>query len=111
MQEIEKAEQDKMKAKVDKICATGCNVIINRQLIYNYPDELFKKNKVDYVKGHGTLTGPNSLSVDLLEGGSQDIAAKNIMLATGSDIVSLPGVEIDEETIVPDSSDATMEQQ
>ena len=64
---------------------------------------LFKKNKVDYVKGHGTLTGPKSLSVALLDeegGGTQDIQAKNIMLATGSDVVSLPGVELDEETIV-----------
>merc|ERR1712032_1740448 len=36
--EIEKAEKDKMKAKVEKICKHGCNVFINRQLIYNYPD-------------------------------------------------------------------------
>ena len=35
--ELEKAEKDKMKAKVEKICAHGCNVFINRQLIYNYP--------------------------------------------------------------------------
>jgi len=61
---------------------------------------LFKVNKVDYVKGHGTLTSPTSLSVQLLEGGEQTIDAKNIMLATGSDVVSLPGIELDEKTIV-----------
>lgn len=61
---------------------------------------LFKKNKVDYVKGHGTLTGTTSVKVDLLEGGEQAISAKNIMLATGSDVISLPGVELDEEVIV-----------
>merc|ERR1719499_2836416 len=46
---------------------------------------LFKANKVSYVKGHGTLKGPNSVSVSLLEGGEETIEAKNIMLATGSD--------------------------
>merc|ERR1719253_1804515 len=52
---------------------------------------LFKKNKVDYVKGAGTLKGPNSVDVALNEGeGTQQIKAKNIMLATGSDIVSIP---------------------
>ena len=40
--EIEMAEKMKMERKVDKICAHGCNVFINRQLIYNYPDQLFK---------------------------------------------------------------------
>lgn len=61
---------------------------------------LFKKNKVDYVKGHGTLSGANSVTVALNEGGSQDIEAKNIMLATGSDIMGLPFLNIDEEQIV-----------
>jgi dihydrolipoamide dehydrogenase len=70
-----------------------------RQLT-NGIEMLFKKNKVDYVKGHGTLTGPNDLNVQLLEGGEQVINAKNIMLATGSDVVSLPGIELDEKTIV-----------
>mmetsp|Transcript_22892 Transcript_22892/g.66137 ORF Transcript_22892/g.66137 Transcript_22892/m.66137 type:complete len:491 (-) Transcript_22892:118-1590(-) len=61
---------------------------------------LFKSNKVDYVKGHGTLKGPNSVSVALNSGGDQVIEAKNVLLATGSDVVSLPGIELDEKTIV-----------
>lgn len=61
---------------------------------------LFKVNKVDYVQGHATLKGPNSVSVALNGGGEQVIQAKNIMLATGSDVISLPGLELDEETIV-----------
>lgn len=40
--EIEQAEKEKMKNKVDKIVNHGCNVFINRQLIYNYPDQLFQ---------------------------------------------------------------------
>ena len=43
VQEIERAERDKMKKKCQRIIATGCNVFINRQLIYNYPEELFKE--------------------------------------------------------------------
>jgi dihydrolipoamide dehydrogenase len=62
---------------------------------------LFKKNKVDYVVGHGTLAGPNEVQVALNKGGEQAIKAKNIMLATGSDVISkLPFVEVDEKTIV-----------
>jgi len=62
---------------------------------------LFKKNKVDYVVGHGTLAGANEVTVALNAGGEQAIKAKNIMLATGSDVISkTPFVELDEETIV-----------
>mmetsp|Transcript_59789 Transcript_59789/g.142318 ORF Transcript_59789/g.142318 Transcript_59789/m.142318 type:complete len:494 (+) Transcript_59789:98-1579(+) len=61
---------------------------------------LFKKNKVTYVKGHGTMTGPKSVKVALNDGGEEEISAKNIMLATGSDIMSLPFAPIDEEQIV-----------
>ena len=39
--EIEEAEKQKMKRKVDKICKHGINVFINRQLIYNWPEQLF----------------------------------------------------------------------
>ncbi|CAH1980704.1 unnamed protein product [Acanthoscelides obtectus] len=39
--ELESAEKEKMKDKVNKILKHGCNVFINRQLIYNYPEQLF----------------------------------------------------------------------
>ena len=42
--EIEAAEKKKMLDKVDRILAHGCNVFTNRQLIYNYPEEMFKAN-------------------------------------------------------------------
>ena len=38
--EIEQAEKDKMKEKVEKICKHDMNVFINRQLIYNYPEQV-----------------------------------------------------------------------
>jgi len=46
------------------------------------------------------LKGPTTVSVALNAGGEQTIEAKNIMLATGSDIMSLPGIELDEKQIV-----------
>merc|ERR1711934_5182 len=61
---------------------------------------LFKKSKVDYVKGHGRITGPNEVTVDLLDGGTQTVSAKNIIIASGSEPSSLPGITIDEEKIV-----------
>jgi len=61
---------------------------------------LLKKNKVDYVKGHGKLEGTTSISVDLSEGGQKSLSAKNIMLATGSEVSPFPGVEIDEKEII-----------
>eukprot|EP00931_Biecheleriopsis_adriatica_P047324 TRINITY_DN2726_c0_g1_i1.p1 TRINITY_DN2726_c0_g1~~TRINITY_DN2726_c0_g1_i1.p1 ORF type:complete len:495 (-),score=147.53 TRINITY_DN2726_c0_g1_i1:89-1573(-) len=62
---------------------------------------LFKRDKVKYLKGHGKLTGPNSVTVTLNDGGEETITAKNIMLATGSEVIEkLPFVEVDEEQIV-----------
>jgi dihydrolipoamide dehydrogenase len=61
---------------------------------------LFRKNKVTSYKGTGKLTGPNSVQVVLTEGGTADLEATSIIIATGSDIVSLPGIEIDEKVIV-----------
>jgi len=50
--EIERAEKEKMKDKVEKILAYKPNVFINRQLIYNYPEELLAEKvfKLNYVK-------------------------------------------------------------
>ncbi|MGI9506448.1 MAG: dihydrolipoyl dehydrogenase [Geminicoccaceae bacterium] len=61
---------------------------------------LFRKNKVSSIKGLGRIAGPGTVHVELNDGGSQDIAAKNIIIATGSDVVPLPGVDIDEKRIV-----------
>ncbi|RLM97751.1 dihydrolipoyl dehydrogenase, mitochondrial [Panicum miliaceum] len=61
---------------------------------------LFKKNKVDYVKGFGKFVSPSEVSVDLIDGGSTTVKGKNIIIATGSDVKSLPGVTIDEKKIV-----------
>lgn len=61
---------------------------------------LFKKNKVTYVKGAGKITKPNEVSVQLLDGSSQTIKAKHVIIATGSEVKALPGITIDEKKIV-----------
>ena len=61
---------------------------------------LFKKNKVTYVKGAGKVAASGEVAVDLMDGGAETIKTKNIMIATGSDVATLPSVPIDEKTIV-----------
>ena len=56
---------------------------------------LFKKNKVEWVKGYATFTGPNTVKV-----GNRTVTAKNIVIATGSSVTPLPGVEIDQKVVV-----------
>ena len=61
---------------------------------------LFKKNKVDYIKGEASFESSTRLSVNLLEGGQTEVEAKNIIIATGSEVTPFPGIEIDEKQIV-----------
>ena len=61
---------------------------------------LFKKNKVTYFKGIGSITANNRISIISKDNKKENIEAKNIIIATGSDPVSLPGVKFDEEKIV-----------
>ena len=61
---------------------------------------LFKKNKVAYLVGTGRIAAPGRVAVALNDGGSQELEAKHIVIATGSDVMPLPGVEIDEQRIV-----------
>lgn len=61
---------------------------------------LFKKNKITWIKGAASFTGKHALEVELTAGGKQKVEAKNFIIATGSDVVSLPGIEIDEKIVV-----------
>jgi dihydrolipoamide dehydrogenase len=62
---------------------------------------LFKKYKVDYVKGAARFAAPDRLAITPVDGATvTELRAKSFIIATGSDIVPLPGVDIDEKTIV-----------
>jgi pyruvate/2-oxoglutarate dehydrogenase complex dihydrolipoamide dehydrogenase (E3) component len=58
-------------------------------------DFLLKKNKVTVFHGTGKIAGPGKVSV-----GSEAIETKHIVIATGSDVAKLKGIEIDEQRIV-----------
>ena len=60
---------------------------------------LMKKNKVDVLKGTGKILGTGKVEVSA-DGKSQVIETRNIVIATGSDIARLKGIEIDEKRIV-----------
>jgi dihydrolipoamide dehydrogenase len=61
---------------------------------------LFKKNKVTYLKGKGVLFSKNDIVVYEKNNKRTNIKAKNIVIATGSEVSSLPGIEINEKNIV-----------
>tara|TARA_B100001121_G_C18669283_1_gene612921 strand:+ start:243 stop:1643 length:1401 start_codon:yes stop_codon:yes gene_type:complete len=60
---------------------------------------LFKKNKVTYIKGKGVLFSKNDIVV-YDNNKKTNYKAKNIVIATGSSVASLPGIEIDEKNII-----------
>jgi dihydrolipoamide dehydrogenase len=60
---------------------------------------LMKKNKIDVLKGTGKILGAGKVEVSA-DGKSQVVETKNIVIATGSDIARLKGIEIDEKRIV-----------
>jgi dihydrolipoamide dehydrogenase len=61
---------------------------------------LFRKNKVEYVQGEGRIAGPAQVAVRGLDGAERTLTAKNIVIATGSEPSSLPGVVVDQKRIV-----------
>jgi dihydrolipoamide dehydrogenase len=56
---------------------------------------LFKKNKVEWLKGYAAFTGKDSVKI-----GDREVRAKNIVIATGSSVTPLPGVTIDQKVVV-----------
>jgi dihydrolipoamide dehydrogenase len=66
---------------------------------------LFKKNKVTYIKGAAAFTSSTEIIVD----GKEKFTAKNFVIATGSESTPLPGVTVDEKTIVTSTGALTLD--
>lgn len=89
--ELERAEKDKMKAKVAAIAAHGINVFVNRQLVYNYPESLFAEAGIMCIE-HADFEGVERLS--LVTGG--EIAST----FDRPDLVKLGTCELIEEIMI-----------
>jgi dihydrolipoamide dehydrogenase len=63
-------------------------------------DYLLKKNKIESVFGTGRIAAPGKVEVKTADGKTQTLETKNIVIATGSDVAKLRGVEIDGKRIV-----------
>jgi len=61
---------------------------------------LFKKNKVEGIIGEARIANAGQVAVKLPDGSSRTLSTKNIVIATGSDVMPLPGVSVDEERVV-----------
>src|SRR5688500_10013114 len=58
---------------------------------------LFRKNKVDHLKGHGRIAAPDTVEVKSSEGGARQYKTKRVLIATGSSPIQLPGLPFDEK--------------
>ncbi|MER8723759.1 dihydrolipoyl dehydrogenase [Mesorhizobium sp. M1027] len=68
---------------------------------------LFKKNKIDSFRGTGKIVAAGKVSVTSDDGKVEEIETKNIVIATGSDVAGIPGVEVDfDEKVIVSSTGA-----
>jgi dihydrolipoamide dehydrogenase len=70
---------------------------------------LFNKNGVEYIRGRGRIAGSGQVEVET-DDGSSSLTTKNIVIATGSEVTPLPGVEIDETRVVSSTGALSLEE-
>jgi len=90
-------EIDGIKLNIEKMMSNKNKSI---QVLTKGVEFLFKKNKVKYFKGKGVLFSKNDVVVYETENKRSNVKAKNIVIATGSEPTSIPGIKIDEKQIV-----------
>ncbi len=89
-------EIDGIKLNIEKMMSNKNKSV---QVLTKGVEFLFKKNKVTYIKGKGVLFSKNDIIV-YDNDKKNTYKAKNIVIATGSEVASLPGIEIDEKNII-----------
>jgi dihydrolipoamide dehydrogenase len=70
---------------------------------------LFKKNKIDPYHGTGRIVSAGKVEVKGSDGKAQMLETKNIVIATGSDVAKLKGIEIDEKRVISSTGALTLE--
>jgi dihydrolipoamide dehydrogenase len=93
-----KLDLARMMARKDKVVAANTNGVAF----------LFKKNKITWAKGTGSIAAPGKVTVAKADGSSETLDCKNILIATGSESMPLPGVEVDEKQIVTSTGALTL---
>jgi len=71
---------------------------------------LMKKNRIDVISGKGKILGTGKVEVSGSDGKTQTVETKNIVIATGSDIARLNGIDIDEKRIVSSTGALSLDQ-
>jgi len=61
---------------------------------------LMKKNKIDQYDGWGNIIGDGTIKIDLTAGGEETVSYKNLIIATGAHVRSIPGVELDQDDTI-----------
>ena len=89
-------EIEGIKLNIDKMMSNKNKSI---QVLTKGVEFLFKKNKVSYIKGKGVLFSKNDVMV-YENNKKTNYKTKNIVIATGSEVTSIPGIEIDEKNII-----------
>ena len=89
-------EIDGIKLNIEKMMSNKNKSV---QVLTKGVEFLFKKNKVTYIKGKGVFFSKNDIVV-YENNKKNSYKAKNIVIATGSAVASLPGIEIDEKNII-----------
>ena len=89
-------EIEGVKLNIDKMMSNKNKSV---QVLTKGVEFLFKKNKVTYIKGKGVLFSKNDIVV-YEDNKKSNYKSKNIVIATGSSVVSLPGINIDEKNII-----------
>lgn len=72
--------------------------------------QLLENNKVEIIRGTGKLTGKDEVAVETPDGETRTLKAKNILLATGSQPISVPGMEFDRDRIVSSTGALSFEE-
>lgn len=72
---------------------------------------LFKKNKVDYIKGFGSVTGSGKVEVKKEDGSTETIEAKSIIIATGAKSRPMPGLPFNGTTVISSKEAMVLEKQ
>lgn len=60
--------------------------------------QLFKKNKITLISGHGKITGANQVTAIKSDGSNEVVNTKNILIATGSEVTPFSGIEVNINT-------------